>query len=248
MRLAFIIFIIHIASNVFAGGDVGNGGDTVYCVASPSNPYRGYYSLDYIVNKINGMQFSNDFEKIVGPNDRPDKNLLRIMESAKKYPVLVQELKEFRENLYSNKYNLRYVWKKAPYGVVEIKDEKLRLQIPKNCLSKENNLIQTFYRVEKPWDMVWRGLNNRQYSVSTWGADFYFANEVLSQMNSLQLSFLYFHEWLWNLTQDPEMIRDLNAVFHSSGWDNDGADNMMEILKKFKWTIHAPTPHIFLKE
>jgi hypothetical protein len=238
--LWLLVFMFSSPAFSTSGGDVGNGGDSVFCNPVAGNPYRGYYALDYLVNKINGMEFANDFEKVVGPNDRPDKNFLRIIEAAKEYPVLVQELKEFLKLSYSNKYLQRYIWKKAPFGVVEIADEQLRLQIPPNCLSPNKNVIQTIFRVSKPWEMVWLGEDRHNHTVYSRGAEFTYSNEVMSQMSSLQLSFLLFHEWLWNLTDDPEMIRDLNAIFHSTGWDNGGADKMMGMLKKFNWSNSTP--------
>ena len=50
---ASLIFSIHIKAIAAIGGDVGNGGDAVYCQSSNNNPFSGYYSLDYLVQYQN---------------------------------------------------------------------------------------------------------------------------------------------------------------------------------------------------
>ncbi|MDZ4661063.1 MAG: hypothetical protein SGJ18_05530, partial [Pseudomonadota bacterium] len=219
-------------SLTYAGGAVGNGGDTVFCEDQARvSTFKGFYNLDYLINKISDVEMSKDFEKVVGPNDPSDVNFRRILkafQSDKKYKVLYYDLKGFYEGIWANVLGQRYVWKKAPYGVVDVEDEGLRHRIPPNCLDAKNQLIQTVLRTPKNWQMEIPG---RQGSYYVFGADYTYSTQIISKLLPLQLSFLLFHEWLRNFTHDPELIRDANAVFHSEGWSGDDIEKKLDILK-----------------
>lgn len=219
------------ALNAHAGGAVGNGGDSVFCVLNSAiSPFTGWFNLDYLINKTAGVQYSDEFEKVVGPNDPMDKNLLRIANAFKerKYRVLYLDIMDFHNGLWSNQFAKRYIWKKAPYGVVEINDEVLRQRLPSNCLGPagQGTYLQTVLRVEKTWSMEIGG----GMTVHVKGADYTYATEIVSKLPSLQMSFLLFHEWLRNFTDDPEKIRDANAVFHSLGWSGEDVERKLDII------------------
>lgn len=227
-----LAFVLPISAHALSGGAVGNGGDTVSCVAMPRvSPFVGLYSLDYLMNVTADIVYAKDFEKVVGPNDSFDKNIFRILAAFKEgqYRVLHQDLKEFYDGLFTNEFGKRYIWKKAPYGVTEVSDEELRQRVPQNCLGsdpKSSSLIQTILRVPKAWEMQVRYLES--YSVK--GADYTYSTEVMSKLPPLQKSFLLFHEWLRNFTDDPETIRDANAIFHSDGWTGEDIETKMRLL------------------
>ncbi|MDZ4661368.1 MAG: hypothetical protein SGJ18_07075 [Pseudomonadota bacterium] len=226
-----LLFVLTLPLNADAGGAVGNGGDTVHCTANLNvSPFNGWYNLDYLINKTADVQFSHDFEKVIGPGDAYDKNFLRIMAAfkEKKYKILYLDLKEFYDGIWTNVFGQRYMWKKAPYGVVDLQDERLRQRIPPNCLgqSPQTSVIQTVLRTQKDWQM--RVPNEHSRSVK--GADFTYSTEIVSKLSGLQLSFLLFHEWLRNFTDNPELIRDANAIFHSQGWTEDDIDKKLNTL------------------
>jgi hypothetical protein len=242
--LLFVVLMFPPLLHAEGGGDgVGNGGDSVYCNRSTSNNFVGYYNVDYIANKVNGMEFADQFERVVRPSDPATANFTRIINAVREYPYLAHELTAFRDLIGSNRYGLRYVWKRAPFGVTEINDEQLRLQVPPNCVTANQKLIQTVFRTGRDWQSS--GFPKHSLYKDK-GADFTIATEVVNQMSSLQLSFLYFHEWLWNLTRDPEVIRDANAIFHSAEWSlPGGADRMVALLKSLNWKSPHPAmkPH-----
>ncbi len=234
--MRFILLLLAFSIQAHAGGAVGNGGDAVYCSDnSASSPYSGWYNLDYLIDKTSDLEFAKDFEAVIGPHDSFDKNILRIMQAFRErgYKVLHQDLKEFYEGLWTNQLAKRYIWKKAPYGTVDVDDEELRQRIPPNCLGAgpKSSLIQAIVRTEKKWEMKVPGKNFQFYIK---GADFTYSTEIIAKLPSLQLSFLLFHEWLRNFTSDPELIRDANAVFHSQGWSGVDTDGKLDILNKLR--------------
>ncbi len=102
-----------------------------------------------------------------------------------------------------------------------------------NCLGKDpskSSLIQTVLRVQKNWTM---NVPNRS-TQGIKGADFTYSTEVFSKLPPLQMSFLLFHEWLRNFTDNPELIRDANAVFHSDGWTGEDIEKKMLLFYKMR--------------
>jgi hypothetical protein len=229
----WIVLGLMLSAPAYAGGAVGNGGDSVNCTPNAAiSPFSGWYNLDYLINKTSEVEFSEDFEKSIAPDDSYDKNIQRILKAFQEsgYSVLYQDLKEFYEGWGSPAYGQRYQWEKAPYGLVKVDDENLRQRIPPNCLGQTagNSVIQTVLRTEKVWEMR---VQRKPYPFQVKGATYTYSTEVVSHLSSLQLSFLLFHEWLRNFTDDPEKIRDANAIFHSPGWSGDDVDRKLDILK-----------------
>lgn len=233
-------WLVVVGAHGQSGGAVGNGGDTVFCESVPAvSPFVGYYNLDYLMNVTAAVVYAQDFEKVIGPKGFYKDNLHRIVRAfeEKKYLALAQDLHEFGWFLFENKFGERYMWKKAPYGVTEVSDEQLRQRIPPNCLSKDpktSSLIQTILRVPKNWKMTVDGRypDKGTYLFGVKGADFTFSEEIFVKLSHLQISFLLFHEWLRNFTDDPEVIRDANAIFHSEGWTGDDIEAKMKLLDK----------------
>jgi hypothetical protein len=222
----FVFFLFPFATLSLAdnGGAVGNGGDSVYCQPNSSvSPFVGWYNLDYLSNKVADVQFAREFESVVGPNDSYDKNILRILSifKEKRCKALYEDLKNFHDLLWSNAFGEKYQWKKAPYGVVEVEDERLSQQIPRNCLATDggSRYVQTVLRHQE-----------NMFAPVT----FTYSTEVVSKLPSLQLSFLLFHEWLRNFTQDPEVIRNANAVFHSTDWSGDDFKKKVDLLGRIR--------------
>jgi hypothetical protein len=213
-----------------AGGGVGNGGDSVFCRAEPqASEYDGWYNLDYLVNKVADVQYAGDFEKMVGPDEAFDTHILRLIQAFKEsgHRIFHQDLKEFHEQLWSNQFARRYVWKKAPHGLGELQDEGLKQKVPPNCLGAagDGTYVQTIIRTRKNWSMpIYAG------TLPTWGADFAYATKVVAELPPLQLSFLLLHEWLRTFTDDPEKIRDANAILHSEGWSPEEVDAKLQLL------------------
>lgn len=89
-------------------------------------------------------------------------------------------------------------------GLIDIQDEQIRRKLPQNCgLATDGNgtaVIQTVVR-------------NKQPQIIRYEYDFETLNEL--QKRPLQFSFLLVHEWLWDHSGDPQVIRWANQFLHS---------------------------------
>lgn len=201
----FLMALALFSNSSWAGFTVNNGGDTVECFASRVSPFVGYYNLDYLINLIYGNKYVSQFDQTVKPSDSYDIQFNKIIAlTAVRYPLFSRSLASYRNQFFINDFNAPYSWKTAPYGLVEVNDESLKLIVPGNCLrtSPTGPFIQTIVRSQKPEQV-----------------EFTFYTSVFDGLTSVQKSFLLFHEWLWNFTDDPEVIRNANSVLHSYDWN-----------------------------
>ncbi len=216
-KLLIIILFFPLLS--LAGGVVGNGGgDLVLCQPSATNSLSGYYNLDYLIDSLYDGGAAQEFEKVVGPNDSFEKNFLRIAKVTQyKFPLFYKSLVEFHTSLLKNDVTSPYRWKKATFGLPSINDEQLRVLLPPNCLNSQTPFLQVIIR------------NN-----STGQNELFYDSQLLSEIENrpLQKSFLFFHEWLRNFTDDPEVIRNANAILHSPNWSLPEAETRMSELIK----------------
>jgi len=179
---------------------VGNGGDTLSCREATQNSYSGLYALDYLMT----MDQYGDGALVVPDNWQ--KSLDRIQALlAEKYPALVDSLQAFRANIdNTSDWTKARIWLDAPQGLVNLNDQNLTRKIPANCGGQNPtaglNVIQTVVRQKRP--------NIIEYEV-----DYSVFNGL--QTRPLQFSFLMIHEWLWDLTDDPAVIRLANRFLHS---------------------------------
>ena len=208
MKYLILVWVSLVVQNfAFAGGfTVNNGGDTVECVASPISPFVGFYNLDYLVNIIYKNKYAADFEQAVTPNDQITNQIDKIINAtAFRFPTFSRSLVAYRRQIFVNDFNAPYTWKSAQYGLVEVNDEKLRLIIPANCqrTSATGPFIQTIVRAQKPEQI-----------------EFTYFPAIFDCLSNIQKSFLLFHEWLWNLTDDPEIVRNANSILHSKDWSD----------------------------
>lgn len=202
--ISLLTFTFGITNGIIQAGPiiVGNGGDSVHCTESQDNILHGYYALDYLLTFQNQNQ--NADIKPVNDWESSRDRILKILEN--KHPDLALSFKNYL-NSYGNftDWTRARIWQEASYGLVDIKDERIVRRLPKNCLvpgSDGNiNLIQTVVRVPKPDSIVYE-------------VDLNILNDLLMN-NPLQASFILVHEWLWDLTSDVQVIRDLNRYLHS---------------------------------
>lgn len=200
----------------FAGGAVGNGGDSIECIRSEKSPYVGVYNLDYLANVIAGSSFAGDFAKAVPAGASFDTQMLRVIAASEKVsPTFSRALHTYRESLFQNSLTAPYSWKMAPYGLNEVDDENLNINLPENCLRNGH---------AKPYlQTVIRNQMQHQVQLTLY-------QTAYEKLDSLQKSFLLFHEWLWSFTQDPEVVRNANAVLHSDQWDEAHANEKLALL------------------
>jgi hypothetical protein len=222
MIKSLVFLAIFIPSFCFAsGGVVGNGGDSVFCKPDSSNGLNGLYSLDYILGQWQ-LQGTPNFlaEDIFKAPDSYRNNFIRILSLLQQgYPELAKSLNTFYSHLFSSDLGKSLVWKPSPNGLIDLKDEKILSLLPKNCLgnSKTPVLVQTVIREPRGNQIIYNYDPNAVKTLS---------------LKPMQLSFLLFHEWLWQYTSDVSVLRDANLVFHAKDWSIETMDKQMQVLKK----------------
>lgn len=195
-----ILLILTVQSCVvWAGGEVTNGGDAVFCIPHSSSPYSGYYSLDYLLTKDSASEqelltgsWSEIFDEIA-------------QQLATKFPPLGRDLKAFKKRVYADDFSSPYIWKKATFGLIDIKDEMIIEKLPLNCYEKfDDSTIRIFQAV----------IREPRSSSTIYNYD----PEIIKQLENVeyQLSFLLLHEWLWSYSDDVRVIRDANRLLHSA--------------------------------
>src|SRR6185312_587258 len=96
------------------------------------------------------------------------------------------------------------IWREASFGLVQINDQAIIRKLPTNCYTAAGDgsiqIIQTVVQLQRP-DQIEYDYDPAVY------------NEF-KQYAPLQFSFLMVHEWLWELTSDPEVIRNVDYFLH----------------------------------
>jgi hypothetical protein len=188
-----------------AGQEVGNGGDVLTCRPSADNSLEGLLSLDYV------LTFDPGGPRIV-PAASVAASLGRIRRNLKaKLPALEDLFVDFVDHLGNQDLGRRRIWEKAPFGLVELKDEDLASasRVPSNC--REGGLIPIIQAVirqapSEPGTIIYK-----------------YMEETVAELKRdrpLQLSFLLVHEWLWDVSDNVERNRRLVRYFHSEAFDD----------------------------
>lgn len=203
MKAAIVLIGALAAGNAFASGGAGNGGDLAECVKGPDNDFEGYYSLDYLLTWRKSNQ-NADIVEVKSWRESHDR-IRQIFEKAD--PELRKNFDEFSELLFQEDDFLkaRY-WDESPFGLVDLKDERMSRALPKNCIEEDHpRVIQA----------VIRHSGDREKRIPI----IYQYDSVLldkiRQKSPLQLSFLLVHEFLRDYLVSPEKIRRINRFIHS---------------------------------
>lgn len=199
---AGLFLITSVFSNAWAGGvGVGNGGDSVFCSPSSDDNLNGYYSLDYLMT-LNGAGISNAVD--VNTSDESLTRIKTLLET--KYPALAVSFENFlKESRNVSDWTQPRIWLASAHGLLDINDEQIKRALPAHCgqssTTEKVSVIQTVVRIEKPSII--------QYE---------FDAKIIAELakRPLQYSFLLVHEWLWDHTDDPQIIRWANQFLHSS--------------------------------
>ena len=189
-----IQIILALSLFTYAPIKVGNGGDAVVC---QFNETPEFYALDFLL--LDASEKSK-----LAPVVSIYESLFRILSLLEeKQPELAPSFKEFID-FYLNEDNLLAprLWVAKPFGLIDLKDENIKKKLPDQCFSgNQVQLTQAVIRQEKENQIL-----------------YHFVPEVVSlleETNPLQLSFLIVHEWLWDITQDVNTLRELNRRLHS---------------------------------
>jgi hypothetical protein len=217
------------ARPALAGGEVGNGGDTVKCVPGGSGRYEGYYSLDYLAT-LDGT--SSPVVEIASWAESKQRLLTQL---GDKYPDLARLLGEFLALVPmegpadpDHQYLKPRIWEEAPFGLVDIHDERLIKRLPVNCYTRPDeggaaSILQTVIR-------------QKQGFATLYSYDPQIYRELRTD-RPLQYSFLMVHEWLWDLTQDVQTIRRVNHFLHSTQLDHLSAPEVRASLENLGFSL-----------
>jgi len=198
MKLLIFVLLLQ-NSTAWAGGEVTNGGDAVFCIPNSSSSYSGYYSLDFLLTKDSFAES----DLIAGTWSESLEEIEKVL--SEKSPSLGRELKLFQKRILADDLTSPLIWKKSTFGLVDIKDEDIIEKLPLNCYERfDGSTIRIFQAV----------IREKRENSTIYNYD----PETIKQLENVehQLSFLLLHEWLWNYTDDVRVIRDVNRFLHSS--------------------------------
>jgi hypothetical protein len=213
MIAALLLFF---ATQSWAGGEVGNGGDTVSCT-------DGDYALDFLMTEGDGQ------EPVPAASWDASRARLSALLHAK-YPDLGTLFDDFAASFPvapdpdpARRYLRPRIWEAAPYGLVNLQDQRITRKLPATCLPPALGVIQTVIR-EKPGHSTL----------------YQYDPQILRALPPLQLSFLAVHEWLWDFTSDVELIRRVNRLLHSPALESLSAAELRASLANIGFSLARP--------
>jgi hypothetical protein len=229
---AGVMLLAWVAQPALGQFEVGNGGDAVRCAAAPSGSpsygYEGLFSLDFLATGGDGDAEGAAPLATATSWTESAARITSVLEE--KLPELAPGFKRFVAN-YGNKDPQRpYVWEAAPFGLIELKDERLAALLPENCRSgAEPKLIQAAIR-QRP-----------SFTGSQSFILFKFDPKLLSQLDQtapVQLSMILVHEWLWDFSANVDRNRRVNRLLHSRELEDLPRAEIVGRLKA--WGFHIP--------
>lgn len=210
-------FVFCLATHASAGSDFGDGGDSVKCTPSNENPLNGIYVLDFVVYQ----GWERDLREVKTWEESFDfieKQIDQI------WPRIKKKFLDYRTYIFNEKnHKAPRIWHKEPYKLADLKDEDIETEdLPENCRQLnedgEPQFIQTIIRKENSYSKT----ISYEYDYSI--------TEDYRKNNAQQLSFLLFHEFLRDVTQEAHVIRYLNLLFHSTAVASVRKDDMQRFL------------------
>lgn len=205
LKNLFAVTAFFISLNAQAGVHIGNGGDGIICKPSPDNDLNGTYALDYVLTRT--VVRGDDGLAAVKSWQDSAKRILALL--TKNVPTLAPSFQEFTKLVYNTDYSQMRVWESAPYGLVDLNDQKITSLIPPNCVAPGGKVqvIQAVIRLYQSFSGAKPG-----YFVYK-----YFPQIVadLDLQAPIQLSFLMVHEWLWDHSTNVDRNRRINRFLHS---------------------------------
>jgi hypothetical protein len=225
MKFSFLVFalVFSLGIKAHASGTVLNGGDAVFCKAEPGAQLQGLYSLDYLATYDPNVP-------LFLPRKLEDSQQRIWMLLNKNLPELQASFKVFAKNFLNKDPHFTYVWEEANFGLIDIKDEDLVSLLPENCRGSngKGQLIQAVVRQPSKYT----GMPNKIL--------FGYQPKVLKEMYEnapLQLSFLLVHEWLWEFTQNVQVVRRVDKFLHSVQFQEMSRDQIISTLRELNFVI-----------
>ncbi len=203
LSLALATFLAS-TTHAAAGGYVGNGGDGIECRKDPANRFDGIYALDYLVT-LPTLVGDDGLSPVASwsTSETRIKKLLR-----KNVPSLAQSFEHFAGLIYNTSYAEDRVWESSPFGLMKLDDQRLTSLIPANCKKGADPMVmQAVIRLYEGYSGTRPGHFVYKYDPNLLAQ--------ISGQDPLQLSFLFVHEWLWDISPNVERNRRVNRFLHS---------------------------------
>ncbi len=232
MRIILILTII-LPVVAFAGNSVGNGGNSIQCHRNLQLE-EGLNNLDYALLIGRGLKKGSLFEI-----KDLDSSLNRIQKIISSLPIKAQIKLAFKEHrdtfmravhdsfsgspqAFCDIQNLssKICWVPVNMQSIEIGDQGDLFKIPDGCvdveIGKKFKIFGTVARTE-----------------TTSQITYLYSPLLINQMEKspLQLSFLALHEYLWAFTDNVEINRKANWLFHSRVVDRLNPSEILIALK-----------------
>jgi hypothetical protein len=221
-----IMGLLAVSLNVIAGGDKGNGGDVVKCLAwTPQGIVSGgldakyaYYTLDYLIalnNNADLVEVAHTKESI--------NRISKILEQ--KLPTLAKKLQKFISNYMKSAPLDSIQW--IPKKTIELEDENvLDYKLPSFCEAMPRSMKG--YRqavLRKKYGETLKFYYNQDVFMSS-------TDTIGISDNTNQESWMLIHEFLRDYFTDAEDIRNVNELFHSRLLENTDSKKLQDYLQK----------------
>lgn len=232
--LLFICSIL-ISLNTWAGvNGVGNGGDAIVCKASAQNFLNGTYSLDYLLT-LQNTTVDLDVVQVKSWDESADRifKLLQV-----KLPELAVYFDEYRKSTFKSDFTQRHVWEPTPFGLMDLKDENIKSQLPANCKNGDQAQIS---------QAVIREFASHSGAATDHVVYKYMPTVIdeLKKSNPLQLSYLLVHEWLWDFSSNVERNRRFNRLLHSPRFEQIPKEDLKDLLRGMGFILPSIQPGVY---
>lgn len=190
-----ILFTALLSQEAQAGFVVGNGGDSVRCEPAPGSPFAGLHALDFLLT-----QGSQDRVVAVAGWEESAARLRRVFAAEPDLAFLFDDFIAGMNN--HDNPSERRIWRGSTYGLADLADERMVRTLPPNC---RGPILQSVVQIQR--------LDAIEYE---------FDADILAEQRTsapLQFSFLMVHELLWELTDDVQVIRNVNRFVHGARAD-----------------------------
>jgi hypothetical protein len=225
MALLSILFIVTFSLPTWASFSVKNGGDAIVCRRVPGARFVGLYSLDYLLTYSN---IRAPLAKVSSWDASADR-LKRLM--GEKLPELYMSFSEFASQYRNADSTKRYLWLPSTFGLEDLKDEDIVGRLPKNCRLSSSKAKLRQAVIRQPGRV-----SGRPPAAVTFEYD----PNVLKQLEAkdpLQLSFLLVHEWLWSISDNVNVNRQVIRYLHSREMEASSAEKISRDLAGYGFAV-----------
>jgi hypothetical protein len=207
---------------------IDNGGDKLTCLPDdalrdgPLPYFEGDYFLDYVLT----------FDRVVRASDDPTATdwpgLRRRVETIlrDKMPAAAASFSRYADLVGNTDPAQERTWRAVREDLTDLKDEQLTETLPDNCEHRDG----TGRMVPNIQQLVRRTETRSETASRVEYAYDFDELERLRTESPLQYSYLLVHEWLWDFTQAPYILRSVNRLLHQKSAETMPAEAFRERL------------------